>query len=204
MRIIFTRHGESYANTQNIISNRGLIHGLTPKGRVQAASLARKLQDYPISRIYTSPLLRAIETSVIFAYSLEVDYEVNDALREFDTGSLEGRNDEDAWETMKRTFEGWMKGERREVPLCGGESFQDVQNRFVPFIDHLIQQHRASEANLVCVAHGGIYWMMLPLVLENVDIQYISNHNGFDHTTIVVSEQKAGVLTCSDWILVEN
>ena len=204
MRIIFTRHGESYANTQNIISNRGLTHGLTFKGRKQATSLVQKLQDYPISRIYTSPLLRAIETSVILAFHLDVAYEVNDALREFDTGSLEGRSDEEAWETMKGTFESWMKGEYREVPLCGGESFQDVQNRFVPFINHLIQKYQSNDVNLVCVAHGGIYWMMLPLVLENVDIQYISNHNGFDHTTMVVSEHKAGVLSCCDWILVEN
>lgn len=200
MRIIFTRHGESYANTQNIISNRGLIHGLTDKGRKQAASLVEKLQHYPPTRIFTSPLLRAIETSVILAFHLGVDYEVNDALREFDTGSLEGHDDEDAWETMKKTFENWMKGKSRENPLCGGESFQDVQDRFVPFIDHLIQKYQSNDVNLVCVAHGGIYWMMLPIVLKNVDIQYISNHNGFDHTTVVVSELKAGELTCCEWI----
>ena len=40
MRILFTRHGESEANIQHIISNRSLPHQLTEKGVDQAAALA--------------------------------------------------------------------------------------------------------------------------------------------------------------------
>ncbi len=200
MRIIFVRHGESQANILNLIANRGLQYGLTPKGREQAAFLVQKLQDYPVTHIYSSSLLRTIETSIILAYRLGVDYKVEDALREFDAGSLEGRSDEDAWKIMEGTFESWMKGERRGERLAGGESFVDVQNRFVPFIDRLVKQNQHSEANLVCIAHGGIYWMMLPLVLENVDIKFVSEHNGFDYATVVVSELNAGGLSCCEWI----
>ena len=35
-------------------------------------------------QIYCSPLLRAIETCVLLADRLEVDYEITDALREYD------------------------------------------------------------------------------------------------------------------------
>ena len=200
MRIIFTRHGESYANTQNIISNRGLMYGLTLKGRKQAASLVDKLLNYPITRIYSSPILRAIETSIILGYHLGVEYEVQDALREFDAGSLEGRTDENAWEMMKVTFESWMKGERRGEPLAGGESFLDVQNRFVPFIESLIEGYKSKDLNLVCVAHGGIYWMMLPLLIKDLDIQTIFEHDGFDYATIIVSEWEEGGLSFCEWI----
>ena len=67
MRIHFARHGESLANQLHVISNRGLVHGLTLEGRQQALGLAHLLEDRPISRVYTSPLLRAIETGVLVA-----------------------------------------------------------------------------------------------------------------------------------------
>ena len=92
MRIYFARHGESQANLLHEISNRGLRHGLTRKGREQAEGLARRLQGIPIATIYSSPVLRAIETSVILAHRLDVDYEVTEALREYDCGILEGRS----------------------------------------------------------------------------------------------------------------
>ncbi len=81
MRIYFTRHGESQANILRQISNRGLVHPLTRIGRE-----SRRLR-WPIgSGIAPSPgstparMLRAIETSVIVANRLGVEYEVTDAL----------------------------------------------------------------------------------------------------------------------------
>jgi broad specificity phosphatase PhoE len=67
MRIYFARHGESQANLLQEISNRGIRHGLTPKGRAQADALAVGLDGQKIVQIYSSPLLRAVETSAIVA-----------------------------------------------------------------------------------------------------------------------------------------
>lgn len=97
MRIYFVRHGESQANLLHEISNRGLQHGLTRQGREQALTLARHLQSLSIACIYSSPLLRAIETSILIANQLGLDYEVVAALREYDCGIVEGRSDEVGW-----------------------------------------------------------------------------------------------------------
>ena len=43
-------------------------------------------------------------------------------------------------------------------------------------------------ANLLCVGHGGLYWMMLPLVLRNVDNELIARQQGFDYQTLIVAE----------------
>lgn len=88
MRIYFTRHGESYANVLRQISNRGLTHPNTRTGREQAAALADELRDRAITRIYSSPILRAIETSIIIANQLNVEYEAVDALREYSCRSM--------------------------------------------------------------------------------------------------------------------
>lgn len=198
MRIYFTRHGESQANLLREISNRGLRHGLTPKGREQAKALAQRLQQIPITRIYSSPVLRAIETSVILANRLNVDYEVTEALREYDCGILEGRSDEAAWQRWQALFDAWAVHrvwDRREET---GESFHDIRKRFEPFIDSLVKRYEDTETVVVCVGHGGLYWMMLPVVLKNVNAEMIARY-GFDYTACVIAEWGSTGLLCVEW-----
>ena len=198
MRVYFTRHGESHANVLRQISNRGLVHPLTRTGREQAVALADKLQDRAITRIYSSPLLRAIETSVLVADGLNVEYEVTDALREFDCGIAEGRADAEAWGLWQSAVDNWLLHQRREWRIPGGESFNDLRDRFVPFIEGLVAQYGNTDANLLCVSHGGLLWMMLPLVLTNVDHDLMARH-GFANTTCIVSELRPAGLRCVEW-----
>lgn len=199
MRILFARHGESQANISHEISNRGLRHPLTQKGREQAALLAQRLESESITRIYSSPVLRAIETSVIAANHLCVDYDVTEALREYDMGELEGRSDEKTWEAWKELFDAWAIHRRWEQHMPGGESFHDVKKRFVPFIERLVDQYRRTDATLLCIAHGGLYWMMLPLVLHNVNFAFIQRYGAFPYASWVTSELKQGRLFCVRW-----
>jgi broad specificity phosphatase PhoE len=199
MKIIFARHGESQANTAREISNRGLKHPLTQTGREQASLLAHKIEGQSITRIYSSPVLRAIETSIVVAHHLGVEYEVSEALREYDVGHLEGRADKGAWQLWRELFDAWAKDRRWEQRLEGGESFNEVRDRFVPFIDGLIQQYQDTEARLLCVGHGGLYWMMLPLVLRNIDTEFLYQLQGFPYTAMIVSELTPEGLVCVEW-----
>jgi broad specificity phosphatase PhoE len=198
MRIYFTRHGESQANLLHQVSNRGLRHGLTRKGREQAVALADRLRNLPVTRIYSSPVLRAIETSVILANRLELDYEVVDALREYDCGIAEGRSDAEAWQLWRALFDAWVVERRWEQRIEGGESFYDIRERFVPFIEGLVNRYGSTEAGVVCVSHGGVYWMMLPLVLKNVDHGLMAKH-GLDYTSCIVAEWRPAGLYCVEW-----
>ena len=199
MRILFARHGESQANILHEISNRGLRHPLTQKGREQAAVLAHKLQEESVTRIYSSPVLRAIETSVILANHLCVEYDVTEALREYDLGELEGRRDDQTWESWKQLFDAWAIHRRWEQHVPGGETFYDVQKRFVPFIEGLIERYKRTDATLLCIGHGGLYWMMLPLVLKNVNFSFIQRHGAFPYASWVTAELKQGRLFCVRW-----
>jgi broad specificity phosphatase PhoE len=203
MKILFTRHGESQANILHEMSNRGLKHPLTPRGRFQAVQLARRLERYDVTHIYSSPVLRAIETSVILANHLGIEYQVTEALREYDVGELEGRSDAQAWRDWQTLFDDWSL-HRYERRLPGGESFHEVRERFVPFIEGLCQQHADRSANLLCVAHGGLYWMMLPLVLTNVDQAALAAYNGVGYTALVVAERRPEGLVCLEWDVMET
>lgn len=199
MKIFFARHGESQANLLHEISNRGLRHPLTQKGREQALLLAQKLRDHSISYIYTSPVLRAIETTVLIANYLGVEYEVTEALREYDLGELEGKADERTWEIWQKLFDDWMKYRHWQRRASGGENFYDVKNRFVPFINGLIQQYGGTETNLLCIAHGGLYWVMLPQVLTNIDTEFILDHQTFEYASAIVTELRSEGLVCLQW-----
>jgi broad specificity phosphatase PhoE len=198
MRIYFARHGESQANLLHEISNRGLRHGLTRKGREQAAALADRLRDQRITHIYSSPLLRAIETTVIAANRLGIDYEVVDALREYDCGTAEGRSDAGAWQLWQELFDAWLVDKHWEQRIEGGESFYELRERFLPFIEGLVSRYGNTEAGILCVSHGGVYCAMLPQVLVNMDNRRIVDH-GFDPASCLVSEWRPAGLTCVEW-----
>jgi probable phosphoglycerate mutase len=199
MKILFARHAESQANILHEISNQGLKHPLTQIGRQQAFLLAQKLESQQITRIYCSPVLRAIETAVIVANQLCLDYEVTEALREYDLGILEGRSDRETWRLWQELFDDWTSGQRRERRIEGGENFHDVEKRFLPFIQGMTERHRGSDTNLLCIGHGGLYWMMLPLVLEDVDLPFIQRHGAFPHAACIVSEWREEKLVCLEW-----
>lgn len=199
MKIFFARHGESQANLLHEISNRGLRHPLTQKGREQASLLAEKLQNHSIAHIYSSPVLRAIETTVLIANRLFVEYEVTEALREYDLGDLEGKADKKTWELWQKLFDDWTKYRHWQRRAPSGESFYDVKNRFVPFINRLVERYQGTETNLLCIGHGGLYWIMLPQVLTNIDTEFILNHLTFEYASLIVSELRPEGLVCLEW-----
>ncbi len=114
MRLYFVRHGESEANVLSIISNRGFKHGLTEKGRGQAATLAQNLKGASITRIYASPLKRAVETAKILAEAWGVEYTITPALREFDCGVAEDRGDPESWAIWHGVWDDWHQRQKWE------------------------------------------------------------------------------------------
>lgn len=66
------------------------------------------------------------------------------------------------------------------------------------FIEGLIQSYRDTDTNIACVAHGGLYWMMLPLVLKNVSTELITQY-GFEYATCIIAELRPTGLFCVEW-----
>ena len=197
MKLYFVRHGESEANLLRVVSNRGSVHGLTEKGRQQAASLGKSLAQSGINAIYSSPLLRATQTAAILSAALQLDVIVSAALREYDCGVIEGKSDAQSWELHKRTREDWLLRGQWESRIEGGESFVEIRRRFEPFIEDLLAKNPA-DASLVLVGHGGLYCCMLPLVLSNVSFEAAARLP-FPNTGIVLAETRPHWLYCLEW-----
>ncbi len=198
MKIFFARHGESQANLLHIISNRRIAHGLTDVGRKQAARLAEKLQKQSIIYIYSSPVLRAVQTARIISNRLGLTFEEADGLREFDCGVAEGRSDAQAWQLWQAEYDAWAFKHDYTHQIEGGESFQDIQDRFLGFIAGLIKAYSDTSSEIVCISHGGILSVMFPWVMRNVTPAVILKYK-FNYTACIVAEYQPGGLQCVEW-----
>ena len=195
MKLYFVRHGESVANILHEFSNRGFKHGLTERGFQQAKQLGRKLRGVPFIKIYTSPLKRAFQTAEILNKHQNCPLEISDALREFDTGILEGKSDPESWEIHAKVFNQWLDG-NWEARIPEGESHLDIQARFIPFIENLTQNF--SVENILLVGHGGLFGSMLPLILTNLEFTSIGEiqiHNAMP----IIAETRPDGLYCTQW-----
>lgn len=197
MRLFFTRHGESQANVEQVISNRDLPHWLTATGRAQAAALAEQLLDAKIIAIYSSPIPRARETGQLIAARLHVPLLVSAALREWDCGVMEGRGDAAAWAAHRATVAAWAAGDYAHA-IPGGESFIDLQARFVPFVRGLIEQDTPPDQNLLLIGHGSLLYHMLPLVVSNLD-GAMMRARGLPNCILIETAVHAGQLRCGAW-----
>ena len=198
MRLYFVRHGQSKANVQRIISNRDLPHPLTELGRQQAEALAYSLSAVPLVAIYSSPIMRAEQTAQIVAANRGLSVEIADALREPDCGIMEGRGDEEAWAEHDRVTYDWVIQRKFDSRIAGGESFHDLRARFVPFVDRLVAAHGRTDRNILLITHGRLLYLMLPLVLNNIDLASVHEYP-MPNTGIIVAEQRVPGLVCLEW-----
>jgi probable phosphoglycerate mutase len=201
MKLYFVRHGQSEANTRHIISNRLSPFGLTPLGKEQAIALAKSLMGVPVTGMYSSPICRARETAEILAASFDLTYQVTEALREYDCGALEDKSDEASWKLHREIAEDWVWNHNHSRKPEGGESFLEIRNRFIPFVEDLLREAADQDENVLLVGHGGLFHLMLPLLLKNVDDVFVQSH-GMGHTECVIAEARAGELVCVQWGLV--
>lgn len=196
MKLIFARHGQSEANVLGIISNRDLPYGLTELGQAQADQLVQALSDDAITHVYTSPILRAQQTAEIAAAALGCAYEITDALREFDCGIAEGRGDEGAWQLHDDVIREWRSAGRHDARIADGESFNDLRDRFLPFVVQLQIRHVTD--TVLCISHGSMLNLMLPEVLANVNPQWADAHP-IGNCATLHAEQRDGQLVCTIW-----
>ncbi len=152
-RIYLMRHGETLYQsraTEGAIGNGAL----TERGREQIAAVALLFRGVPLDRIYASPLSRARETAQIIAREKGLDVVLSPDLREITPSDemLAGKSTAAIFQEVQRFFKSpttsW------DEPYLGGESFRQVQERGVQFLDSLLSQ--ADWQTVLVVAHGGI------------------------------------------------
>ncbi len=198
MILYFARHAESLANTRRVISNRALPHPLTENGRAQARLLAQRFENTRLAAIYTSPVPRALETARVVGDALGLLPLVNDGLREFDVGMLEGRSDPLAWIRFSMLWNDWFYRQRLQKRVKGGESYLEAAARFSALTDELAGLYGNTPVEVLCISHGGILKVGLPGVMQNLTPEQVRDA-AIAYTAVIKTENRNGNWICLDW-----
>ena len=174
--LLLIRHGETDWNRSGQVMGNQPIP-LNRTGEQQACACADMLAQTPIAGIYTSPVLRAVQTAEIVGRMHAVPVHHTPGLSEIGVGDWINRYwkelDEDP---AKRD---WYLHPDRARP-SGGETLCDVQQRAVAAVEQALQV--TQETPYVFVSHGDVIRALLAHYLR-LDLNAL-RHARIDHAGV--------------------
>ena len=161
MKLYIIRHGQTDWNVQGRIQGRQDIP-LNAAGRSQAQMLAKGMEKRPVTAIYSSPQIRAMETAEAIAGPLGLTVKAVPQLMEIGYGDWEGRSAEDILTTDRELYESWWQHPATVAPL-GGETLNQVDARCKKAWERIKGEMKGDTA---VVAHGGTLAHFIVHLLE--------------------------------------
>lgn len=155
-RVLLLRHAET-ASPDRFHGAESDV-GLGDTGRIQAATVAKRLAAIRPDAIYCSGMLRARETAEPIGNACGLVPRVIEALHERRMGPLSGQPREVGWSTYQEAMTRWMAGDLN-YSHEGGESFAAMASRTVPAFQAAAERHRGQ--TIVVVAHGVVIRVLL-------------------------------------------
>ena len=146
MRILLIRHGRQNSALCNVDVP------LAEEGRRQAELLGERLKHEHVDAVWSSDLIRAVETADIINNYLNVPREIRSDLKEISFGDMEGLSDAEIADIFEEFLRLRAKMEK-DMPYPGGESASDVVKRAVPVIKEICESDYETVA---VVTHGGV------------------------------------------------
>ena len=150
MRLILARHGETPWNREGRYQGHSQT-GLNFHGRRQAENLARALRAFPVTALYASPLLRAMQTAETVAKALSIPIVSLDGLMEMHLGDLDGLTGDEMRRDHPEILVQWDK-DPSIIQIPGGESLPQVQARMLASVDRIRNDN--PDGLVVAVSHG--------------------------------------------------
>ena len=127
-RLVIIRHGESVYNIERRYTGQTDV-ALTEKGVLQAEITGKYiLENYKIDEIYSSDLIRAVNTAKPIADPLGLEIKTDARLREIYAGKWQGYYFSEVAEIFKEEYE-YYKAHKTTARTPGGEGMQDVMKR---------------------------------------------------------------------------
>jgi broad specificity phosphatase PhoE len=197
-RLVLLRHGQSYGNVERRLDTRPPGAELTPLGRDQARAFAR-CSGRP-AMLAHSVATRALQTAEVIGVELEMAaVEVAD-IHEVQVGELENRNDDEAVAEFNAIYERWHHGEL-DVPLPGGESGNEVLDRYVPVLTELRMRYLDDDdwsGDIVVVSHGAAI-RLASAALAGVDGNFALDNHLDNAESVVLAPITDGRWSCVRW-----
>lgn len=147
--IFLVRHGQTALNAQGRFRGRQ-DPPLDDRGLVETADATRQLLGMGIRAVYTSPLLRAVQTAQLIARACGSRLTKHPGLTDLDHGRWEGLTPAEAAERDPEAFRRFRQNPRNAA-APGGERLVEVERRLFSALTS-IADHHVGEA-VAAVSH---------------------------------------------------
>lgn len=166
MHLYIVRHANTIWNDKNIFHGSKSNPGLSRKGIDQAKKLARIFSKTRISKIYTSPLLRASETARIISKRLGAKVIKKEGLKEIDLGRWEGYTPEQIDTLYNNAYKRWVKRGPSHFKIPDAETIGHFRERTKKTIMDIINTNQKKGNDILLVTHGGVIISFLSYMLN--------------------------------------
>jgi broad specificity phosphatase PhoE len=157
-RIFLIRHGEIPSNAINRYAGWS-DEELTEAGIKQVRAVSKKLKAYPIKKLFTSPLRRAVQTAEIVGESFDLAPMVEPGLKELKLGPWEGLCEKEIAKQYPEEWFIWYTNPAK-LDLPGRERLEELMERAVRTIER-IRYEMLDEDSVVAVTHVPIIRVLL-------------------------------------------
>lgn len=153
-RLWLIRHGATEWNIHKRAQGQADIE-LTERGHTQAKEVAVALSAFQLDAVYSSDLVRAVDTARPVAQEQGLELVTDPAFREIDQGEWTGL---EVMEIQRRWPDLWGAA-RHYSARPGGESPQQVRERALEGLRRVVEKH--PDGSVAVVSHGGtIRWLV--------------------------------------------
>ena len=165
LKVYLIRHGETDWNSVRKLQGQTDIR-LNDYGIELARLTAEGLKDVEFDYVYSSPLIRAVETAEIIMGDRELEIHTDDRIKEINFGECEGiiiprRKDGPINPIWQFEFD-----TEHYVPAKGGETFSQMYERTSDFFDNEILPLEGHYNNVMIVGHGCMNRTILNRILD--------------------------------------
>jgi len=198
-RLVLVRHGQSYGNVDRRLDTRPPGSELTPLGRDQARAFARDGLSRP-GLLLHSVATRAAQTAAEISAEVDVLASEVTGIHEVQVGELENRSDDDAVAEFDAIYKRWHEGER-DVPLPGGETGNQVLDRYLPVVSGLRMRYLDDDewtSDIIVVSHGAAI-RLTAAVLAGVESSFVLDHHLKNTEAVVLAPVTDGRWSCVQW-----
>lgn len=168
MQIVLVRHGETAYNASGHYQGHTQI-SLNERGFAQAAVVGKRLRTTTFDAIYSSDLLRAVQTAQAIAQYHNLPIVQHAGFREIDVGLWEHLTVPEIAAQYPQHFATYKHTPGRAI-YTGGESYAMMQVRAMQALMQVIDMHQPTE-RLCIVCHGGTIRALVCAFLH-LDIDY--------------------------------
>lgn len=141
------RHGESLGNLENRFVGYS-DWGLTDKGREQAKRLGKYMKGVEIDAVYSSDLIRAVETARPFSEAKGMEIIQRKDLREINGGEWEEVLFADIARDYPKEFGAWKTDFMNAVTI-GGETTRELGDRVYREVEKIARENGGKKVAVV-------------------------------------------------------